>query len=453
MNMQMPFSSLRTKLFLAFFLLSAIITLAVSYQLLMHMQTNHLNTLKHDWSIIAELAMEQDDGRNLAALLKRDVPYDEAVEIAMHSFQTRLREKDVDLAAIYVWNQRQKKGWMYSSLQEPLLDKDAFARMQELTEETGAADASGASATTEISDDFTSFIYVPVKEAPNSAVATIVLIVSNKEAAADIQHFTYQVGQGYFLALVLVGSISWWLAKNFSKRLLLLQSAMKQMTEGNLDITLAESGRDELALLTQSLNHLAMKLSHEREELLLSAIESLVTALEAKDTYTYGHSSHVSAMASAMAQKMEFNEEELFGVRVAALLHDIGKIGIPDQVLHKAGRLTQEERSVIEQHPSIGAKILTGIPALHTVANVVRHHHERWDGQGYPAAIAGKNIPLASRIIAVADTYQAMTSDRPYRKGLAHQAALAELKRNAGSQFDPKLVDVFLSLHLERKDS
>ena len=176
-----------------------------------------------------------------------------------------------------------------------------------------------------------------------------------------------------------------------------------------------------------------------------AVVRSLAAALEARDGYTGEHSDAVHALSVAVARKLGLYPREVAEVETVALLHDVGKIGIPDQILHKPGPLTPEEWVLMREHPVIGERILSPLPGLSDVARAVRHEHERWDGRGYPDGISGDDIPLASRIVLTCDAYHALVSDRPYRKRLSEATAEAELRRCAGTQFDPRVVDALLA--------
>ena len=191
------------------------------------------------------------------------------------------------------------------------------------------------------------------------------------------------------------------------------------------------------------------QLEHKNAQLAqayLDTLNAVVNTLEARDPYTRGHTERVTRLAKALARKMGLSEEDLFTIEIGALLHDVGKIGVPDAILHKPGPLEAEEMAKIREHPSKGRHILSNIAYLERAIPCVLHHHERYDGKGYPEGIAGAGIPLPGRIISVADAFDAMTSDRPYRRKRDPESAVAELIRHSGRQFDPDVVAAFREL-------
>ncbi|OYT69641.1 MAG: two-component system response regulator [Armatimonadetes bacterium CP1_7O] len=177
-----------------------------------------------------------------------------------------------------------------------------------------------------------------------------------------------------------------------------------------------------------------------------ATLDALLAALDTRDTETEGHSERVAAYTMAMAHRLKLSSEELNDIERGALLHDIGKIGVPDSILYKPGPLTPEEWEIMKQHPVIGYRMCMKVDELRSAAPIVLHHHERWDGGGYPYGLAGEAIPLGARIFAIADTLDAMTSDRPYRKALSFAEAREEIIRCAGKQFDPEMVKLFLEI-------
>lgn len=178
----------------------------------------------------------------------------------------------------------------------------------------------------------------------------------------------------------------------------------------------------------------------------LATIQALAAAVDAKDPYTQGHSQRVADYATALARHVGASQPELDLLHTTGTLHDVGKIGVPDAILKKPGRLDDEERAIMETHPVLGEVIVRKAPQLAATLPGVRHHHERWDGKGYPDGLAGEAIPLMARYLALADTFDAMTSDRPYRKGLSLEIALTEIRKGAGTQFDPDLAPAFIEL-------
>lgn len=195
----------------------------------------------------------------------------------------------------------------------------------------------------------------------------------------------------------------------------------------------------------------AQKRRRELEMMSVEIIQTLAAAIDAKDIYTKGHSARVADYAAVLAEALGWDLNRIEKLRYKALLHDVGKIGIPDRVLNKAGKLTDEEFDVIKSHTTIGAEILKGVSSLSNMYLIAKHHHERYDGKGYPDGIAGEDIPEEARLVGIADAYDAMSSDRVYRHALPKDVIRKELLQGRGTQFDPDMLDVFLELFEQGK--
>ena len=182
-------------------------------------------------------------------------------------------------------------------------------------------------------------------------------------------------------------------------------------------------------------------------------IAALASALGERDRYTGDHSESVVELTARVGEALALEGEEITLLRTAALLHDIGKVGVPDEILHKPGPLDASEWEVMRQHPVIGERIVRAIPGMGAIARMVRHEHERWDGAGYPDGLMGDAIPIGARIILACDAYHAMTSDRPYRQAMSHREAMSELTANAGSQFDPNVVEALVGYLYGRRQA
>jgi HD-GYP domain-containing protein (c-di-GMP phosphodiesterase class II) len=205
----------------------------------------------------------------------------------------------------------------------------------------------------------------------------------------------------------------------------------------------------EIRALTETFNRAASSIREARNRLHQAYVDfvgSLASALDARDRYTAGHSRRVSDYAAATATALQINDQEAEDIRMGALLHDIGKIGIADNVLQKPGKLTHEEFALIKQHPSIGHRILQEVRGFESYLPIVELHHENWDGSGYPRGLHGEETPLGARIVHVVDAFDAMTTDRPYRPGMSQQEAVSILRKYAGTQFDAQAVVAFTAL-------
>ncbi|MEZ6193028.1 MAG: HD-GYP domain-containing protein [Phycisphaerales bacterium] len=190
----------------------------------------------------------------------------------------------------------------------------------------------------------------------------------------------------------------------------------------------------------------------EQKQMFMGTLMALTASIDAKDEYTRGHSERVAYLGAQLARAMGMDLKQVELIHTTGLVHDVGKIGVPEAVLCKAGKLTDEEFEQIKRHPTIGYRILEGIPSIGPVLPGVLHHHERWDGRGYPAGLAGKEIPQVGRMLALADTFDAMSSTRSYRPAMPRKAVLEEIRRCAGTQFDPTLVPLFVSLDFSDYD-
>jgi len=211
----------------------------------------------------------------------------------------------------------------------------------------------------------------------------------------------------------------------------------------------AAFGSEDLSTIEKLASQISVALNNSRlisdlMELFLGTVKTLSKAIDAKSPWTSGHSERVTEIAIAIGAEMGFDEDEMKELELAGLLHDIGKLGTYEHILNKPGKLNDEEIEIIRLHPQMGAEILAPIKELKKIASVIRHHHEYYDGTGYPEGLKGEEIPLVARVLTVADTVDAMGADRPYRKGRTRDEIVTELRRCSGTQFDPVVVDAYL---------
>lgn len=248
----------------------------------------------------------------------------------------------------------------------------------------------------------------------------ILLLTGHKDLAPPLETLKQLDIQGYCEK-----------SDNLDQLLLLIESALKSV--------------DQMRLINEINEELKDK-NEELEQAYLDTIGILRQTVEAKDPYTRGHSDRVSAYSVLIGEKLGLSEEELHTLKIGGLFHDIGKIGIPDSILLKESKLDDEEYSQIKKHPSIGAHILGDVSMFKDIIPMVLHHHERFDGRGYPSQLKGEDIPIIARIAAVADTFDAMTSKRSYRDALPLEVVKAEIEKCSGAQFDPNIANIFLNI-------
>ena len=248
----------------------------------------------------------------------------------------------------------------------------------------------------------------------------ILLLTGHKDLAPPLETIKRLEIQGYCEK-----------SDKFDQLLLLIESAIKSIDQMR-----------EIKRINNELSETNQKL----EKAYMESIETLRYTVEAKDPYTKGHSDRVAQYSVLIGKKMGLSEEDQKTLLIGGLFHDIGKIGVPDTILRKPDKLTDEEYSEIKNHPSIGAHILAPATIFQEIIPIVKHHHEKYDGRGYPSQLQGENIPLFARIAAIADTFDAMTSKRPYRDALPLETVISEVEKCKGTQFDPKIADVFLDI-------
>jgi HD-GYP domain-containing protein (c-di-GMP phosphodiesterase class II) len=291
----------------------------------------------------------------------------------------------------------------------------------------------------------------PVGPAPNLPDWGVLVEkdVARAFAAATQMTQTSWLVAALAVALAVVAAI---LAANaLSRPVRALADSVRKMSEGDLSQRVDVPGTFELAELAEGFNHMGGELgksieklklaARENQELFLNSIRALAAAVDAKDPYTRGHSERVARYSVAIARHMDLPADEVKKVRIAALLHDVGKIGIDDRILRKPTALTDEEFEVMKLHPVKGALIMGQIPQLKWIIPGMRYHHEKWDGTGYPDGLAAEEIPMLARIISVADTFDAMTTTRPYQKAMKSDYVVKRIKTFAGSRYDARVVD------------
>jgi len=265
-----------------------------------------------------------------------------------------------------------------------------------------------------------------------------------------------------FIVILGFGAVSSILLSSFLTR------PVKQLASGVAEIKSEQRSRplhvysrDELGRLTESFNEMTALITSQRDKLVkyaddleesyVATVRVLAAAIDARDTYTLGHSARVSQLSTAIAREMGFGDGQVEEVEIASLFHDVGKIKMPDSILHKRGRLDPDERREMMRHPEYGAEILTKAQSLFKYIPLVRHHHEWFDGSGYPDGLSGDRIPVAAAIVALADAFDAMTSDRPYRTAMTRDEAMAKIEEFSGKQFDPAVVRIFRKIIEEQQ--
>lgn len=296
--------------------------------------------------------------------------------------------------------------------------------------------------------------YAPIKDSQGNAIAILGVDMS----AQDVYNLQMEVRKRaisiFLLSIILSVLLGIFISGRVTKPVEKLVDGTRHISSGDLDYRVKIKGSDEIRELADSFNRMAVKLSNAREELFnyfYRVAQTLVRILEAKDQYTKGHSDRVSIYAEKLAREMGLPRKKIDILKEAALLHDIGKMGVETMILRKSSKLTAEEGDIIHKHPAIGEDILKPVSVDKEILAAIRGHHERYDGKGYPDGLKGEQIDIMAAIVSVADAYDAMTSHRPYMKNHTKEEAIDQLKLNSGTQFNPKVVEAFIKV-LSKED-
>lgn len=288
------------------------------------------------------------------------------------------------------------------------------------------------------------------------------IVVQTPESVANvvIQDMRRQTVYWILLSVILALLMSYLFSQRLSIPIQTLARKTLSITEGNFNERVDIRSNNELGILADNFNLMSARIENyiqqlkmaaeENRQLFMGAIRTLSAAIDAKDPYTRGHSERVTNYSELIANELHLPEAEIEKVQIAALLHDVGKIGISDAILQKPSLLTEEEYGFMKQHPELGGNIMSQIPQLKDIIPGMRYHHESLDGSGYPGGLRGDQIPLAARIIGVADAFDAMTTERPYQKPFTPEAALARIHSMAGRKFDLAVVEALIRAYQKK---
>jgi len=279
----------------------------------------------------------------------------------------------------------------------------------------------------------------------------------NKSVLYNAQHSMRNRIAWVFIVILLVGTVSSIFLSSFLTRPIReLSVGVTELKNGQDSRPLRIYSKDELGRLTESFNEMSSLITNQKnklskyaqdlEESYISTVRVLAAAIDARDNYTLGHSTRVARLSVEIGKEIGLSEEDLEELEIACLFHDVGKIKIPDSILLKKETLEEHERAEMERHPQYGAEILTKAPSLLKYLPVVRYHHEWYNGTGYPDGLKGEEIPTTAAVTSLADAYDAMTSDRPYRRALSKEEALRTIRELTGKQFSPELVKKFIKI-------
>jgi HAMP domain-containing protein len=415
------------------------------------------------WDFVQKILQNQNDGfgNKYAGLIQADNTHYFYIAGPIFDSQRRLAGvvlvgKTVDYLANEIREQTLSQITLYDFSGRVL--SSTFIEPRDLTEDTSTAvignqDSSSVTRNLEEIRDFEALniAYSEILgawEARNDEDLGLIGSALPKNFLISTNRITrLQIGALVGVNLVLIILVGSNLASLITRPLLDLVKASIKVTKGDLQVQIDPKTDDEVAVLTQSFNEMVNSLCESRDQLLQaynSTLEGWSKALELKDKETEGHTLRVTNMTIEIARLMQIPDEEIVHIQRGALLHDIGKMGIPDSILTKPGPLDEKEWALMKKHPDMALEMLWPIAYLRPALDIPRHHHERWDGNGYPRHLKGEEIPLSARIFAVVDVWDALISERPYKRPWTINQAIQEIQAQKGHHFDPMVVDLFL---------
>ncbi len=291
--------------------------------------------------------------------------------------------------------------------------------------------------------------------APAPPNVGVIVQKPEKSAFASVEQMIRATLQWVAIALALAIAAAIVFASGIARPIRLLAERTREIAAGNYQQRVELKTHNEIGELAQTFNFMSAsieqavdqlkKAAHENHLLFINSVRMLAAAIDAKDPYTRGHSERVARYSIGIGKNLDLSEKEMRNLRISALLHDVGKIGIDDRILRKPGALSDDEFDVMKQHPSKGAAIMSGVAQLIDIIPGMKYHHEKWSGGGYPDGLEGEQIPMQARIIAIADTFDAMTTNRPYQKAMELKYVVEKIKSFGGTRFDPRVVDAFVN--------
>jgi HD-GYP domain-containing protein (c-di-GMP phosphodiesterase class II) len=291
--------------------------------------------------------------------------------------------------------------------------------------------------------------------APTVANSAVIVQKPESRAFASVDQMIRATVQWVAIALLLAIVVATVFASGIARPIRALAERTREIAQGNYQQRVELKTHNEIGELARNFNVMSSsveqaveqlkKAAHENHLLFINSVRMLAAAIDAKDPYTRGHSERVARYSIAIGKNLPLPEKEMRNLRISALLHDVGKIGIDDRILRKPGALSDEEFEVMKQHPAKGAAIMSGVAQLIDIIPGMKYHHEKWAGGGYPDGLESEQIPMQARIVAIADTFDAMTTNRPYQKAMELGYVVEKIKSFAGTRFDPRVVDAFVN--------